>query len=693
MKKYLFYCFLFLNLSTISAQISTLTIQGTVVDSLTKSGIPYVNIGFPAYSTGTSSNELGAYIIKIPKERLNDSLTFSSIGYATLKITVKDLNKEKNARIVLKATDISLAEFTVKALDANKLLKLFFKNLEKNYATKPALMQLFCRETMKKADENLYFAQSEGIVEMYKSSVKKNDDHVRLIKGRKKNLSNIYSDKEGKGFEINEVINGPTIGIILDIVKKNEFFLLKNNQFNFLHNGYESINDRMNYVIYFAPKDTTVRSLEFGDADFYMGKIFMDTATFAIVRADFEFSPRGIRTNNSNMRGLPLSINSRKFVINYAEYNNKWYFKSANVQNDYWHTAAKIPLTNKLEAFVTQIKTDSVKKFSLEDEIKEYESLEKKITNFDDSFWEEYNFIKSAETAQDTSSENSPEPSVEKTENTLRKEKKDALIVDNHREKNVKFIKGGLKEAMKLAAAQKKFIFIDVYTTWCGPCKLMAREAFTDEDVSELMNTFLINLQVDAEAGGRSIAQKYNVRAYPTTLIIDSTGALIAENKGYYGVKTFIDQIEEPIALTTRGSAYFTIRQAYLKRKKDFELIKVYAALRRQLGMTTEPLTDDLVKNMPLDSLQQIHYQQFINAYFNELDGKTFDFILAHRDFILFENKLKLLVKKNFELALLRKDKKLFKKVLKANSKIITDPTIAEAQNKELTLKFEEKKD
>jgi hypothetical protein len=176
-------------------------------------------------------------------------------------------------------------------------------------------------------------------------------------------------------------------------------------------------------------------------------------------------------------------------------------------------------------------------------------------------------------------------------------------------------------------------------------------------------------------------------------LIIDSTGALIVVNRGYDGIKTFTARIEESIASTATGSVYFTVQKAYLKRKKDFDILLVFASLRKQLGMSTEPLTENIVKNMPLDSLQLIHYQQFISAYANELDGKTFDFILAHRDFTLFENKLKLLVKKNFELAMLRKDKKLLKRVLKANEKIIVDPTVAGVKNKELTLKFEEDKD
>jgi thiol-disulfide isomerase/thioredoxin len=694
MKKHLFLLSILINSLLITAKAQIIIIEGKVVDTTNNAqkGVPFVNIGFPAYSIGTSSNELGAFIIKIPKERIADTLVFSSIGFITLKIAVKTLIDKENYKIItLKPNDIKLDEVVIKSLDANKLIKSFLKNREKNYATEPALMQVFCSETMKNARTDQYFAQSEGVVEVFKSSVKKNDDHVRLLKGRKKNLSNKYTNENAQTFVIPDVVNGPTMAVILDVVKNPDFFLLKNDQFNFAHNGYERLNERLAYTIYFSPKDSSKRSLLSTDGDFFQGVIYLDTATLTMIKAEFQLSARGIRA--SNLYGTnteqPLILTKRTFTIDYAEYKNKWFFKSGNVVNKYTHSDTKLSLSHKMNSFVTEIKLDSVKKFGLKKEIKTDESLGEKISHFDDSFWADFNFIKSIDNSIDTLQENEIEPIKSTTSFESTKSVESALSMGYERNKQVNFFKGSLKEAQKLAKVEKKFIFIDVFTTWCGPCKLMAREAFNDEETTELMNTFLINLQVDAEAGGRLIAQKYNVRAYPTTLVIDSTGAIIAENRGYDGVKFFREQMEEAISKTSTGNAYFTIQKAYLKRKKDFDILLLYASLRKQLGMNTEYLTDDLVKNMPVDSLQQIHYQQFISAYTNEIEGKTFDFILAHRDFTLFENKLKLLVKKNFELAFTNKDKKLFKKVLKANSKIITDPLLAEEKNKELALKFE----
>ena len=135
----------------------SLTLQGRVIDTTNaqKKGIPYVNIGFPATSVGTASNELGDFVIKIPQERQGDTLVFSSIGYVTFKIAVKAIIGQKNLKnIALKPNTINLDEFVFKSVDANKTLSNFFKNRAKNYATKPALLQFFCREALKATNSN-----------------------------------------------------------------------------------------------------------------------------------------------------------------------------------------------------------------------------------------------------------------------------------------------------------------------------------------------------------------------------------------------------------------------------------------------------------------------------------------------------------------------------------------------------------
>lgn len=93
----------------------------------------------------------------------------------------------------------------------------------------------------------------------------------------------------------------------------------------------------------------------------------------------------------------------------------------------------------------------------------------------------------------------------------------------------IKFDQMRVEKAMKQAKSSGKLIFIDVHTTWCGPCKEMARTTFQSDEVGKVFNKKFINLKVDAEndADGPDIAKTYGVSAYPTLLFINAEGKLV----------------------------------------------------------------------------------------------------------------------------------------------------------------------
>lgn len=105
----------------------------------------------------------------------------------------------------------------------------------------------------------------------------------------------------------------------------------------------------------------------------------------------------------------------------------------------------------------------------------------------------------------------------------------------------ITFHQGSFEEAKVLAKKEKKLIFVDAYTTWCGPCKFMARNVFTDASVGEFYNANFINMKIDMESvPGREFGKQYRVTGYPTFLFIDASGKLVQVDMGMVDAMTFI---------------------------------------------------------------------------------------------------------------------------------------------------------
>lgn len=74
------------------------------------------------------------------------------------------------------------------------------------------------------------------------------------------------------------------------------------------------------------------------------------------------------------------------------------------------------------------------------------------------------------------------------------------------------------EEAVALNKKEKKLIFIDVYTTWCGPCKMMDKYSFADEQIAKILNNNFYPVKLNAE-------QKDNISFEGTTFKFVTNGA------------------------------------------------------------------------------------------------------------------------------------------------------------------------
>jgi thiol:disulfide interchange protein len=106
----------------------------------------------------------------------------------------------------------------------------------------------------------------------------------------------------------------------------------------------------------------------------------------------------------------------------------------------------------------------------------------------------------------------------------------------------IRFFEGTWSEAVKKSKEENKPIFLDVYATWCGPCKMLKRNTFSDKGVGEYFNTHFINVSIDGEEEeGRKLMEKFNLRAYPSLLVIDQHETAQVVEAGYKSPNKLID--------------------------------------------------------------------------------------------------------------------------------------------------------
>lgn len=137
-----------------------------------------------------------------------------------------------------------------------------------------------------------------------------------------------------------------------------------------------------------------------------------------------------------------------------------------------------------------------------------------------------------------------------------------AILLPAHaQESGIRFFHGTWDEAIALAKKEKKKIFADFFTEWCGPCLNMALTVFPLPEVGEAYNKHFICLKIDAEKGeGRKLAKKYGIHSYPSYIFINPKNQEMIHRSG--GNKPAADFIAD-----TKGALNPKLSSVYLTEK------------------------------------------------------------------------------------------------------------------------------
>ncbi len=150
----------------------------------------------------------------------------------------------------------------------------------------------------------------------------------------------------------------------------------------------------------------------------------------------------------------------------------------------------------------------------------------------------------------------------------------------------VDFRNVSFKEALAAAQNEGKLVFVDCYTEWCGPCKMMATREFVKKEAGDYFNEKFVNFKIDMEKGeGPEMAKKYDVAAYPTFLILEANGDLRGRCVGAAGIEEFIKKVEA-VLKEEKGLPWY--QKKFKAGERDEAFLKEYVKILGENYMRDE---------------------------------------------------------------------------------------------------------
>lgn len=176
----------------------------------------------------------------------------------------------------------------------------------------------------------------------------------------------------------------------------------------------------------------------------------------------------------------------------------------------------------------------------------------------------------------------------------------------------------------------KKLVFMDCYTSWCGPCKRMANEVFPTEEAGKYFNAKFINAKFDMEKGeGKDLLKRYKVAAFPTFLILDADGNEIGRVVGGGKLNEFIALVEKAMDVNNSPKK---IKEKYDADKTVDNAVMYFKALSdAYMKNESKAFAEEVINNFKPSEL----FSETLWTYLKQNVGnseKIHQYLVDHKD-------------------------------------------------------------
>lgn len=188
--------------------------------------------------------------------------------------------------------------------------------------------------------------------------------------------------------------------------------------------------------------------------------------------------------------------------------------------------------------------------------------------------------------------------------------------------RSIEFEHGTFSEVLAKAKKENKMIFIDCYTTWCGPCKWMAKNIFTNDTAADFHNKHFVNAKIDMEKGeGIELAKKYGIQAYPTLLYLNSEGTQMHRVCGAGPVTSFVDDGEDAMSPNKQLA---TLTKTFNSAKPSPELAAAYFSKLDKACQNSDTEVTNYFFSLKESELTSRGNWELFYQYVSDYNSKTF---------------------------------------------------------------------
>jgi thioredoxin-related protein len=251
----------------------------------------------------------------------------------------------------------------------------------------------------------------------------------------------------------------------------------------------------------------------------------------------------------------------------------------------------------------------------------------------------------------------------------------------------IKFSKfPGMDKAFAKSASANKPIFVDTYTDWCGWCKHMDKEIFSDENVATYFNENFLCMNIDGDAeSSASFISKYEVSGYPCLLILDSEGNVLNRSDGAItDIDEFIEFGEMAYYKLYPETSPWKINESiYNEGNRDPKFLMEYA-LSMVDGEYDQAAIDVVVNEFwtaaDAGNVEESDKFDMISSFHNAYDDIRLNYFIQNKSGVVdfygeeyYYTKMVMVIVENLDEAVVNNDEALFNQTVKFAKKHFKD--------------------